>query len=201
MIMFYADPTVNVNPETQIRYGVAQGNNHPYLLDHIMQNGNDLAYDYFVSEIKSSLRMLDNESNEADIKAVLDDIYGHDLESFIPEILDILTAPSNVISIDGAIEDYPLQDELWDLISDDVEYESDSDSMSYELDEDGCKYAVSSLGGAALIWVYQSTNIVYVESLCSPCVPNAGDLDSGLTDEDNGYQCYGIPTEWEQDND
>jgi hypothetical protein len=188
--------TSNVNPETNIRYGVASGNNYPDLLDHIIQNGNDLAYDYAVKEVKDSLAMLDNESSETEIKAVLDDIYGYDLESYIPEILDILSAPSNVISIDGIIEDYPIEDELWDLICDDVYYESDSDSMSYELEKNGCKYAVSSLGGATLIWVYESTKIVYVRSLCSPCVPNAGDLDSGLTTQDLGYECYGIPDNW-----
>jgi hypothetical protein len=123
---------------------------------------------------------------------VLDDIYGHDLESFIPEILDILSSPSNVI---GFIEDYPLQDELWDLICNNVEYEHDSDNCSYELDENGCKYGLSSLGGGILVWVYESTNIVKVNSLCSPCVPNAGDLDSGL--DDSGYECYGIPDSWE----
>lgn len=187
----------NINPETQIRYGVASGDNYPDLLQHIQQNGNDLAYDYAVNEIKASLRMLDSESSEDEIKAVLDDIYGHDLESYIPEILDILSAPSNTISVDGIIEDYPIQDELWDLICDDVYYESDSDSMSYELEENGAKYAISSLGGAPLIWVYQSPRIVYVSNLCSPCVPNAGDLDSGLTDSESGYECYGIPTDWE----
>jgi hypothetical protein len=47
--------TTNINPATGIRYGVASGNNYPDLVGHIMQNGNDLAYDYFVSEIKASL--------------------------------------------------------------------------------------------------------------------------------------------------
>lgn len=193
--MYFGNLSTNVNPETNIRYGVAQGNNFPDLVDHIMQNGNDLAYDYFVSEIKSSFNgYVVAEDDREDIKAAIEsivkdlplypDLDNDDIEDMINEVLE----PSS---------DESLGDRLYDLICDNLQYENDSDSSSYELEEGDCKYALSSLGGAYLIWVYQSPNIVYVRSLCSPCVPNAGDLDSGLTDSDNGYECYGIPEDWQ----
>ena len=57
---------------------------------------------------------------------------------------------------------------------------------------DGVSYAISWLGGAPLLWVFDSPVISKVR-LCSPCVPNAGDLDSL---DDDGYECYGIPADW-----
>jgi len=186
--------TANVNPVTNIRYGVGEINNYRDLADHIRDNGNDNAYDYFVSEIKASLGMLDDESDSEQVMAVLGDIYGgYNLASYVKDILEILSSPSNVIKINGLIEAYPVVDELWDLICDDVEYESDNDCQDYTLtDIDGTEYRL----GSDLIWVFYSPTIVYVESLCSPCVPNAGDLDSGLTTQDLGYECYGIPENW-----
>ena len=57
---------------------------------------------------------------------------------------------------------------------------------------DGVSYGISWLGGAPLLWVFESP-IISKARLCSPCVPNAGDLNS--LDED-GYECYGIPDDW-----
>lgn len=57
---------------------------------------------------------------------------------------------------------------------------------------DGVKYEISWLGGAPLLFVLKSP-VISKAKLCSPCVPNAGDLDS--LDED-GYECYGIPEYW-----
>jgi hypothetical protein len=62
---------------------------------------------------------------------------------------------------------------------------------------DGVDYQISWLGGAPLLWVLHSPNIVEVHSLCSPCVPNAGNLDSEIVPANqDGYVCYGIPEEW-----
>jgi hypothetical protein len=188
--MFFGNLTTNVNPDTDIRYGVAQGNNYPDLVDHIMQNGDDLAYNYFVSEIKASF---ENVNPDDDLATITEDIEGilEDLPCYPKPDVDEL-----VLEVVSPNSDESLGDRLYDLICDNLQYENDSDNASYELEENGCKYAISSLGGSLLIWIYESTNIVYVSSLCSPCVPNAGDLDSGLTDQDSGYQCYGIPSEW-----
>lgn len=57
---------------------------------------------------------------------------------------------------------------------------------------EGVRYGISHLGGAALLWVFESP-IISTARLCSPCVPNAGDLDSL---DPSGYECYGIPDDW-----
>jgi hypothetical protein len=78
------------------------------------------------------------------------------------------------------------------------DYQADEPDYSYD-DGKGNRFLLSHLGGAPLIWVVKSTHTVMCRSLCSPCVPNAGDLDSGTFDvsqPEDGYMCYGIPDEW-----
>lgn len=58
---------------------------------------------------------------------------------------------------------------------------------------EGVKYGISWLGGAPLLWVYWSPFTTHAR-LCSPCVPNAGDLDS--LDPENGFECYDVPADW-----
>jgi len=57
---------------------------------------------------------------------------------------------------------------------------------------DGVKYEISWLGGAPLLFVLESP-VISKAKLCSPCVPNAGDLNSL---DDDSYECYGVPEEW-----
>ena len=49
------------------------------------------------------------------------------------------------------------------------------------------------LGGAQLVWVFRSPHVARAR-LCSPCVPNAGDLDN--LDSEDGVECYDVPPEW-----
>jgi len=58
---------------------------------------------------------------------------------------------------------------------------------------EGVTYAISWLGGAPLLWVFQS-EFTSMRSACSPCVPGAGDLDSDLNA--NGILCYDVPDDW-----
>lgn len=60
---------------------------------------------------------------------------------------------------------------------------------------EGVKYGISWLGGAPLLWVYESPYITK-HGLCSPCVPNAGDLES-----EGEYECYDVPPDWRERND
>jgi hypothetical protein len=62
----------------------------------------------------------------------------------------------------------------------------------YSLEKDGMKLQLGYLGGAALVWVLESPHTTYSRP-CSPCVPNAGDLDSL---SDTGIECYTLPPEW-----
>lgn len=66
------------------------------------------------------------------------------------------------------------------------------DEPYIEGESEGVKYGISWLGGAPLLWVYKSPHITK-HGLCSPCVPNAGDLES-----EGDYECYDVPTGWKE---
>lgn len=68
----------------------------------------------------------------------------------------------------------------------------DADESVYSLAVDGMRLQASCLGGAYLVWVFESPHTTYA-SVCSPCVPNAGDLNNK---HDTGIVCYDLPQEW-----
>ncbi len=73
------------------------------------------------------------------------------------------------------------------------DYQSDEDSYSLGTKE-GLKLGLSYLGGAPLVWVFQSPHTTATR-VCSPCVPNAGDLDNRV-EAGKGVACYTLPDEW-----
>lgn len=69
----------------------------------------------------------------------------------------------------------------------------DSDCVgTYELNKDGMKLGMSSLGGAPLVWVFESPHIAQCRE-CSPCIPNAGNLECK---DDHGFETYDVPPDW-----
>lgn len=76
-------------------------------------------------------------------------------------------------------------------------YESDDDVWRLETDDtdDGGKVVVQTTGPGNL-FVFMSPVIVNTR-LCSPCYPNAGNLDSPDPD---GYETYGLPKNWLEKN-
>lgn len=53
---------------------------------------------------------------------------------------------------------------------------------------------VSDLGGAHIVFITSSPQTRCV-SPCSPCIPNAGDLDSGDVAPSDGVECYALPVD------
>lgn len=66
------------------------------------------------------------------------------------------------------------------------------DEPVHEFDLDGVKGRTTWLGGALMVWVFESPYLTKT-ALCSPCVPNCGDLDSPSED---GEECYDVPPDW-----
>lgn len=66
------------------------------------------------------------------------------------------------------------------------------DEPVHEGEHDGVKYRTTWLGGAPLVWIFESP-VVGRYAPCSPCVPGAGDLD---TPREDGIECYDVPAEW-----
>lgn len=77
-----------------------------------------------------------------------------------------------------------------DGFEDDFEYESDEDS--YEGEYEGIRYGLSTLGGAYLLWVYESP-LTSTFRLSSPCIPNSCNGDQP---DPSGFEGYDIPQDW-----
>jgi len=73
--------------------------------------------------------------------------------------------------------------EMWDYY--------DGCEEQYSLETDGMILELSYLGGAPLVWVLKSPHVRNVRE-CSPCCPNAGDLDSG----EGNTPTYDLPPDW-----
>jgi len=82
----------------------------------------------------------------------------------------------------------PGETELPESFWDDVEITEEC----FELETDGMKLGLSWLGGAPIVWVFESPHMARFAP-CSPCVPGAGDLDSP---EPDGVMAYCLPGEW-----
>lgn len=68
----------------------------------------------------------------------------------------------------------------------------EQDEPVHSFDLQGVKGQTTWLGGALLVYVFHSPWLTKA-NLCSPCVPNCGNLDSLNPD---GYECYDVPPDW-----
>jgi hypothetical protein len=72
----------------------------------------------------------------------------------------------------------------------------EADEPIYEAVIDGVTVRLTWLGGAPLLFVFESPHRANVR-LCSPCVPNCGNLDSKVPLSDGrAFVCYDVPAEW-----
>jgi len=170
--------TANVNTETGIPYGVVNGNNVPYLIDEIQTSGDDLSYAAFKRELRETVA--------AALRGVVENHTGKECAARIVESVDC----------DEIVESL-LDSGLNDRIEiDESEYAHET-TVSVDIGNGAAdckvKYLQGWLGGAPLIWILESPYLAYAP-VCSPCVPNAGDLDNmGDDGETGGILCYCAP--------
>jgi hypothetical protein len=185
----------NVNPETGIRYGVIAINSlDPDLAQELMYGPGavDMTYDDAYAEAKkeAGARFV-QETEEAGIAASETDhnMTDSEREIFIERYLDE--------KLDGVID----RDEF---IENALEQFSDTYSMQEprivgiygKPPQDQINYLVTWVGGSPLLMVLLGPQGA-CRSLCSPCIPNAGDLDSGyFVDGETGFECYVVPRDW-----
>ena len=94
-----------------------------------------------------------------------------------------------------AMREEGVTEEDWDRTLDDRLSDVYIDEPIVEGECGGVKYCTSWLGGALHFWIFESPRIgLYSE--CSPCCPNAGNLDSP---NDDGVECYDVPEGWRVD--
>jgi hypothetical protein len=91
-------------------------------------------------------------------------------------------------NMDSAIE------ELIDACMESYESTGDQMLVRYETTHEGQPLIVQFTGGSEM-WVFKSP-IVVRAAKCSPCFPNAGDLDNVYDEPDAGVPTYGLPTDW-----
>lgn len=70
------------------------------------------------------------------------------------------------------------------------------DEPVHEFDLEGVKGRTTWLGGALMVWVFDSPHTGTFQ-LCSPCVPGGCDLDSPAK---SGAIGYDVPTDWRYTN-
>ena len=74
-------------------------------------------------------------------------------------------------------------------------YENDEPYIEGEMD--GVKYSTSWMGGALCFFILESPHQTTC-ALCSPCVPNAGDLNN--IGDDYTTVSYDVPKDWRLKN-
>ena len=127
-------------------------------------------------------------SNHSLADWVLDEVYQNGEDLRYNEIRDDLRS-----AIKSAVSDWYDKDidfAIEDLIDACLEnYESDGYDPRYYETDDGIVVQTSELG----LWVFKSP-ISRMAPVCSPCVPNAGDLDA--EDGRHWVQAYSLPSDW-----
>ena len=162
--MFNFMPTANIHPLTGIRYGAINGNSlDPDVLCALYDRASEVVFNAY------RLDEMKKFANEQDYDYITD-IQADDLFNSLTDAFGY-QFESFIYSID---ENY--------------EYQEPQAEFEYE----GIKVVFSYLGGAPLVIVTESPYIA-IANLCSPCVPNAGNLDNKDPD---GEECYDVPAEW-----
>ena len=104
----------------------------------------------------------------------------------------------------GAVYLNSLQPWVWEEIilnakpQEDYPEDSDIEEPVYLAEIDGVTVETFYLGGAPMLMVLDSPFIRKDTPACSPCLPNAGDLDSSVDAVSSGgtVDCYDVPKDW-----
>ena len=162
--MFNFMPTANIHPVTGIRYGAINGNSlDPDVLYELHDKASEIVFNAYRLDEMKRFANERDHDYADDIQA--DDLFNSLTDAFGEEFDDFIYA-----------------------VDENYEY----DEPQAEFEHEGIKVVFSYLGGAPLVIVTESPCIAIAE-LCSPCVPNAGNLDSKDPD---GEECYDVPVDW-----
>ena len=127
------------------------------------------------------------------------------MNSLDGDLAEVLWVNGNNVSEEEAIKEIRAEVEAkFDLFdcdySDEIEREIEDACMNLQVEEptitgnyEGVEYMISWLGGSPLVWVLKSPHMTY-RSLCGPCIPDGGDLDSGF--DPHGNLMYNVPPDW-----
>lgn len=166
----------NYDADAGIHYGVIHANScNPDAVQDIYDNGENLSYQNATIEAKNMIGSA--------LRPVLDDL------GVLPYGLNV----DRVKLSDAYIAD--VVESVWSDIEQDWNdrYQGDGDD-AYEYTKDGYVLRTTSLG----IYVIKSPYYTWCAA-CSPCCPNAGDLDTPRLTPDHGLKTYALGPDWFDD--
>lgn len=178
----------NINETTGIRFGYISAQRlHPDTVHELMYSvGTDLSYLEAVDEIRKRIEREADSIEEGCKEALLEIDYHITSDPGYERILDD--------RVEKAYVDRGYSDRE-EFIERRVERETECLDIEEPIIEgtyEGVRYQTSWLGGALNFWIFESP-VVGLFDLCSPCVPNAGNLDSP---NHSGYLAYDVPADW-----
>lgn len=176
----------NINPETGIRYGYISAQSiHPDILDTIMYSvGKDLSFNEAELEVKAEIER-EAEEIEEEARIAIAERGGYTDREVEEALEEEIEAAYNRLGYDDR-EDFI--DSKLSRAMDHLHIEEPIIEFEYK----GVEGRTSWLGGALNLWIFESPH-TNTFALCSPCVPNACNLDQPDPD---GYVGYDVPPEW-----
>lgn len=163
----------NFDPETQIHYGVISQHSSEAVTELLFTDGEDLSFVEHRKQLLAELCGLAEDSGytEAAIALVL--------ETYCVRAPKYVTEEVYECFIESH-EDPKLSDHIWDIVEQYVNdsYQNDDPAMAYE--GDGYAFGTCLISD---IFVFKSPFYTFTVQ-CSPCVPNAGNLDSAPSAEE-----------------
>jgi hypothetical protein len=196
MIDYAPFSTTNRNTETGIRYGMIALNSLVDMDANLLNLPNPDLDEAFADYCRDRLLTL-----AAEGEVTMDDLAVRDEQpedATTDDVQDWICAlsPETCTEILDTFED---ASDFWDGI--------DSSYVGCEGTIDGVSVRVTELGGALMLWVFDSPHIGWYAP-CSPCVPGAGDLDTTLEESLGlsalprgdlsklGVLTYDVPPSW-----
>jgi hypothetical protein len=171
--------TANINPDTGIAYGYISANVlDSDIVNELQMNGTDVYYED--AKLEEQIEVAHNPEAQ---KAAMDEAPPD------PEI-----DPKD----ETAVFEHTLQyvKDNWDGSKWEQHFSDcySPDEPVHEGEKDGVRYRTSWLGGALNVWVFKSPFVTLQAGRASPCVPNAGILDT----LDGDVTAYNVPDDWRQ---
>lgn len=203
----------NTNPTTGIAYGVIDARKAMELWSTIQSDGVNVSLKNAEDDVQNRLRNTfaefdaeelfaqhdladadDDDDDAFDKKRELlidwlNDCVQYSTEFSGKDALEVAEEAVEVVdTVSGTFKIDELVDSVMSALQD-ADYFTGGDGCEdvYEYEDGGFSYHLSSLGGAAMIWVFKGPYATYCRA-CSPCCPGAGDCDN-FTDEDGG-NCF-----------
>lgn len=193
---------VNVDSETGIAFGVLSASTVPYLCEHIIEKGKDLAFERSVNKMMTSLQSVFCDFDAEDMADAKPDpvtaarqwfrsnlihagLPGKLADHVVDEITGLMDKESLTFDIDECVDAAMVEIRASDY------FNGNDDVVSYRLEEDGYVYSYDG----ELVWVLKSHYGVPCRT-CSPCCMNAGDLGTVADADAANNFAYCPPPKW-----